>query len=70
MLKTISRADLKRKLDRGDKFYLVDVLPENAYQHAHLPGAINLPTARLKESAQLVLPDKNAEIVVYCANLT
>jgi rhodanese-related sulfurtransferase len=70
MLNTISRSELKLKIDRGEKFYLVEVLPKVAYDHAHLPGAINLPGARLKELAPTVLPDKDADIVVYCANLT
>lgn len=70
MLNTISRSELKLKIDRGDKFHLVEVLPQVAYDHAHLPGAVNLPSARLKESALMVLPDKDADIVVYCANPT
>ena len=67
MVKTISRDDLKQKIDRGDRFRLVETLPEAAFHHAHLPGAINLPPDRVKELAPTLLPDKNADIVVYCA---
>ena len=70
MVKTISRTELKEKLDRGDRFQLVETLPEAAYHHAHLPGAINLPPDRLGELAPTVLPDKHADIVVYCARLS
>lgn len=70
MPKTISRDELKLKLDRGDQFLLVETLPETAYHHAHLPRAINLPPARVAELAPALLPDKHAEIVVYCANPT
>ena len=70
MVQTISRDELKQKLDRKDNFLLVETLPTTAFQHAHLPGAINLPPDRLKELAPTLLPDKNAEIVVYCAKHT
>ncbi len=67
MVKTISREDLKQKIDRVDRFQLVETLPETAFHHTHLPGAINLPPDRVKELAPKLLPDKNADIVVYCA---
>ena len=67
MVKTISREELKEKIDRSDRFQLVETLPETAFHHAHLPGASNLPPDRVKELAPTLLPDKNADIVVYCA---
>ncbi len=60
MVKTISREDLKQKIDRVDRFQLVETLPETAFHHTHLPGAINLPPDRVKELAPKLLPDKNA----------
>jgi rhodanese-related sulfurtransferase len=70
MVKTISRTDLKQKIDRKDPFLLVETLPETAYHHAHLPGAINLPLDQLAHLASKLLPDKGADIVVYCASPT
>jgi rhodanese-related sulfurtransferase len=70
MTATISRDELKEKIDRGDKFQLVETLPPTAYAHAHLPGAINLPPDKVTELAPTLLPDKGAEIVVYCASPT
>jgi rhodanese-related sulfurtransferase len=70
MLQTISRDDLNGKMSRGDSFILVETLPEVAYHHAHLPGAINLPPDQVKELAPRLLPDKSAEIVVYCSSPT
>jgi rhodanese-related sulfurtransferase len=69
MVATISRAELQQKLERGDKFTLVETLAPASYQHAHLPGAINLPPDKFDQLAAL-LPDKNADIVVYCASST
>ena len=70
MPKTISRDELKAKIDRHDNFLLVETLPATGYHHSHLPGAINLPPENVTSLASQVLPDKNAEIVVYCASPT
>jgi rhodanese-related sulfurtransferase len=70
MVATISRDELREKIDRRDQFLLIETLPETAYHHVHLPGAINLPPDKLTELAPTLLPDKNAEIVVYCASPT
>ena len=70
MVQTISRDELKQKIDRKDKFLLVETLARTAYEHAHLPGAINLPPDQVKELAATHLPDKHADIVVYCASPT
>jgi rhodanese-related sulfurtransferase len=70
MVKTVSRDELKEKIDRKDKFLLVETLPETAYHHAHLPGAINLPPDLVSAQAPSLLPEKDADIVVYCASPT
>jgi rhodanese-related sulfurtransferase len=70
MLKTISRDELKQKIDRKDDFLLVETLPAATYHHAHLPGAINLPPDQVTQLAPTLLPNKPADIVVYCANPT
>lgn len=69
-METISRDELKGKIDRGEAFTLVETLQEVAYQHEHLPGAINLPPDRVQQLAPRLLPDKGAEIIVYCSSPT
>ncbi|MCA1728505.1 MAG: rhodanese-like domain-containing protein [Actinobacteria bacterium] len=54
-------------MDRGDDFVVVDTLEAEYYRNSHLPGAINLPLEEV-DRAEEVLPDKEAEIVVYCMN--
>lgn len=68
MTSTITREELKEKIDREDDFTLVETLAKEYYRHAHLPGAINIPPDRVAELAPAMLPDKKAEIVVYCAS--
>ncbi len=65
-MKAISREELKEKMDRGNDPILVDTMAEMYYRHSHLPGAINLPADQVRERAPDLLPDKDAEIVVYC----
>ncbi len=66
-VKTITREELKQKMDRGDDFVLVDALSEEHYRSSDLPGAVNLPYEFVDE-AEGLLPDKGAEIVVFCMN--
>ena len=69
---TISREELRQKIERGDRFMLVETQPDSLYRHTHLPGAINIAPSggNELETALVLLPDKNAEIVVYCASST
>ena len=68
MVGIISREELKTALDEGRDLILVETLSPQSYEKEHLPGAINIPKERVRELAPELLPDKNAEIVVYCAN--
>ena len=65
-MKNISREELKEKMDRGDALVLVDTTGERYYRHSPLPGAINLPVDELGRRAPELLPEKDADIVVYC----
>jgi rhodanese-related sulfurtransferase len=69
-VKTISRDELKQKIDRGDNFILVETLAPMAYDGGHLPRAINLPPDQVSKRAYEVLPDRTADIVVYCGSPT
>jgi rhodanese-related sulfurtransferase len=63
-MKTISREELKEKLDRKENFRLVMALAEWAYQAKHIPGSIHFAT--MKEAIQSL--NKDDEIVVYCSD--
>ncbi len=67
-MRDITREELRAKIDCGDGFVLVDALSVEHYASSHLPGAVNLPHEFVDE-AEKVLPDKDAEIVVYCMNV-
>jgi rhodanese-related sulfurtransferase len=62
----IGRDDLQARMDRGDPVILLEVLAPQYYRHSHLPGALNLPPGKVAEMAADLVPDKEAEIVLYC----
>ncbi len=66
---TIARDELRALLERDEPLTLIEALPAPFYRKAHLPGAINLPPEQVETLAPSLLPDKQAAIVVYCADL-
>lgn len=74
MLPLITRDELRKGIDAGT-LVVVDTMPVAYYEKEHLPGAVNIPGFPYEEAAEsaarhapTVLPDKSADIVVYCAN--
>lgn len=65
-MQTITREELKAKMDRGDDFTLFEVLPLMYWRKHHLPGAKSLPPAQVVEVVESTVPDRGAEIVLYC----
>ena len=65
----ISLKDLRKELKKGS-IKLVDVLPVESYTSGHIPGSISLPLEEVTARAEEFLPDRNAEIVVYCGKFT
>ncbi len=64
-MKTISRDELKAKMDRGDDFLLLEVLGIASYGQGHLPGAVRYEG---RDQVPDLAPDKATEIVAYCSN--
>ncbi len=69
MTQSISREELFDKVQRGEHFHLFEVLPRMYWRKHHLPGARSMPLDEV-ETVQTLVPDKRAEIVVYCWNFT
>ena len=59
-------ADVKRKLDAGERFQLVDVREESEWAKGHLPGAKHLGKGILERDVEKAIPDPGTEIVLYC----
>jgi len=66
----IDLSELRSKMDRRERFFLVESQSPASYEDAHLPGAVNIPSGQVTALAPKVLPEKDAEIVVYCSGPT
>ncbi len=62
--------ELKTRLDRKDPLTLVDVREKDEFRQGFIPGAIHIPRGFLEMQAEQKLPDKDQEIVLYCAGGT
>ena len=62
--------ELKRKIDRKERFVLVESQSPMMFEDAHLPGAVNIPPDRVAALAPALLPETDAEIIVYCSGPT
>jgi rhodanese-related sulfurtransferase len=58
--------EIKARLDRGEKFLLVDVREESEWQKDHLPGAIHLGKGVIERDVEQKVPDLKTELVLYC----
>ena len=65
-VKELSVDQVKAKVDRGEKFHLVDVREDSEWAIDHVAGAIHLGKGIIERDAEQRLPDKAAEIILYC----
>ncbi|HEX6392745.1 MAG TPA: rhodanese-like domain-containing protein [Acidimicrobiales bacterium] len=63
-MKTITRTELQNRLG---SIVLLEALPRNYFEAEHLPGARNMPRDEIDALASLLVPDKGAAVVTYCA---
>jgi rhodanese-related sulfurtransferase len=69
-VRTIARDELQAKIERGDPLFVFEVLPTMYWRKHHLPGAKSLPPSQVRELVPQLVPDKDAEIVLYCWDFT
>ena len=58
--------EVKKRLDRGEAPTLVDVREESEWAKGHLPNAIHLSKGIIERDIENAVPDKNAELILYC----
>tara|TARA_B100001093_G_scaffold497447_1_gene544374 strand:+ start:287 stop:634 length:348 start_codon:yes stop_codon:yes gene_type:complete len=69
MAEHITREEMKDAL-QASAITLVEALPEKYYNDGHLPGAVQMNHDEVVAKADILLPDKAALIVTYCASET
>lgn len=59
-------ADLAADRAAGRGPIVVDVRSEDGWRQGRIPGAVHIPGAELSGRAPELLPDRDADVVVYC----
>ncbi|MCS6926938.1 MAG: molybdopterin-synthase adenylyltransferase MoeB [Candidatus Binatia bacterium] len=59
--------EVKQRLERGERWVLLDVREREEYREGHLEGAVSLPRGFLEIRVEETIPDKSTPIIAYCA---
>jgi rhodanese-related sulfurtransferase len=62
----VSVEEVKKMIDNKADIILLDVRDREEYETGHIPGAINISRGSLDFKVNLIIPDKNKKIIVYC----
>ena len=65
-VKETNVADVKRRMDAGEKFTLVDVREESEWARGHLPQAVHLSKGVIERDIEQRVPNANAKLILYC----
>ena len=58
--------EVKRRLDAGESFHLIDVREESEFARGRLPGAIPPGKGVIERDVEKTIDDPNAELILYC----
>ncbi|MGB7593243.1 MAG: rhodanese-like domain-containing protein [Terriglobia bacterium] len=58
--------DLKKRLDAKEELHLIDVREDHEWAAGHIPGAIHLSKGIIERDIESQIPDREAEILLYC----
>jgi rhodanese-related sulfurtransferase len=59
-------ADVKTRLELGEKFHFIDVREDHEFAQDHARGARHIGRGVLERDIETLIPDKHAPIVLYC----
>lgn len=68
MFRTITREELKQKMDKGEDFVLLDVRSLQDCKIEHIKGALCTPLEELESQIEKRHLDKKRETIVYCSS--
>ena len=66
MFKQITPEEAKKIMNSGEEHIILDTREQSEFDEGHIPGAILIPYTEIETKAEQMLPDKNAQILVYC----
>jgi rhodanese-related sulfurtransferase len=54
------------KIKRGDKFFFVDTREDSEWEAGHARGSIHLGKGIIERDIEKAIPDRHAEVILYC----
>jgi len=66
MYQQITAEEAKKIMDSGEEHIILDTREQDEFDEGHIPGAILIPYTEIENKAEEMLPDKDAQILVYC----
>lgn len=65
-VKETNVAEVKKRMDAGEKLTLVDVREDNEWVKGHIKGAVHLGKGVIERDIEKAIPNKEQEIILYC----
>ena len=65
-IKETNVADVKRRLDAGEKLIVVDTREDSEWANGHMPGAIHLGKGVIERDIEQAVPDTTTKLILYC----
>lgn len=65
-VKETNVAEVKKRMDGGEKFLLVDVREDNEWANGHIPGAVHMGRGIIERDLESKVPDPAAKLILYC----
>ena len=66
MYEQITPEEAKKIMDSGEEHIILDTREQDEFDEGHIAGSILIPYTQIEERAAEMLPDKDAQILVYC----
>lgn len=69
-MQTLTTEQVKQIKEGNQDFTLINVLPEQKFQAAHIPGSLNIPVGEqdFVNKVEEAAGGKDRKVVVYCAS--
>ncbi len=65
-VKEVTTDEVANRLERGEKFELVDVREESEFARGRIKGAKHMGRGVIERDIEQAIPDYDADIVLYC----
>jgi rhodanese-related sulfurtransferase len=65
-IKETNVADVKHRIDAGEKFILVDTREDTEWASGHIPGAVHMGRGIIERDIETQVPDTGTKMILYC----